>query len=344
MSFQFLYPSTIGNGDNSLYLNFTCYDYKNAKTGFSKRGSIVRGSKFSSISNFADQARSAITQNLGFFANIGDVFPQPEAEVDDDKKKANPFTLKADEFNKVASSNTKELLGSISLYLPPKIESKYGADWQKMQFGALGAGFKEDGGIDLGGVIGAAGATGASYLLDLAKSFLQNTPQVENLTLNGLVGATLGVSFNDNTIQTFNKMNPRTFEFEYIMIAKNKTDVANIKAIIREFKRSMHPSAKNNRNQLILSYPFVWRITPTGYRNKNAKAGIPFLEPDQPGQGFLDFIPKTDLCGLVDMKVDYTPDNNISLNQAGFVQAVRLNLSFIELITLTREDIDQFNY
>ena len=44
------------------------------------------------------------------------------------------------------------------------------------------------------------------------------------------------------------------------------------------------------------------------------------------------------------MKVDYTPDNNISLNSAGFVQAVRLNLSFTELITLTREDIDEFNY
>ena len=332
MSFQFLYPSTIGNGDNSLYLNFTCYDYKNAKTGFSKRGSIVRGSKFSSISNFADQARSAITQNLGFFANIGDVFPQPEAEVDDDKKKANPFTLKADEFNKVASSNTKELLGSISLYLPPKIESKYGADWQKMQFGALGAGFGDNGKIDFGGAVGAAGATGASYLLDLAKSFLQNTPQVENFTLNGLVGATLGISFNDNTIQTFNKMNPRTFEFEYIMIAKNKTDVANIKRIIKQFKRSMHPSAEGNRTKLVLSYPLVWRITPTGYRIKNSN------------EGFLDFMPKTDLCGLVDMKVDYTPDNNISLNSAGFVQAVRLNLSFTELITLTREDIDQFNY
>ena len=23
-----LYPTTIGNGDDSLYLNFTCYDYK----------------------------------------------------------------------------------------------------------------------------------------------------------------------------------------------------------------------------------------------------------------------------------------------------------------------------
>ena len=127
-------------------------------------------------------------------------------------------------------------------------------------------------------------------------------------------------------------MNPRTFEFEYIMIAKNKTDVANIKRIIKQFKRSMHPSAEGNRTKLVLSYPLVWRITPTGYRIKNSN------------EGFLDFMPKTDLCGLVDMKVDYTPDNNISLNQAGFVQAVRLNLSFTELITLTREDIDEFNY
>ena len=134
-------------------------------------------------------------------------------------------------------------------------------------------------------------------------------------------------------------MNPRTFEFEYIMIAKSKEDVDNMKEIIRQFKRSMHPSAINGRTGIFLGYPYIWRITPTGYKNIKT-----FSNTDQKDQRFLDFLPKTDLCALVDMKVDYTPDNNISLNTAGFVQAVRLSLSFTELSTLTRDDIDEFNY
>ena len=334
MSFQHLYPSSIGDVDKSLYLNFTCYDYKNAETGFSERGSRFR--KQTSIDNLISDFDFTKIDFSTVLPQIQNPFSNNNNNNNNNNTNNNNTIFNLDnnegKFNNASTANTKELLGTISLYLPPKIESKYSADWQKMQFGALGAGFGDNGKIDFGGAVGAAGATGASYLLDLAKSFLQNTPQVENLTLNGLVGATLGISFNDNTIQTFNKMNPRTFEFEYIMIAKNKPDVANIKRIIKQFKRSMHPSAEGNRTKLVLSYPLVWRITPTGYRIKNSN------------EGFLDFIPKTDLCGLVDMKVDYTPDNNISLNSAGFVQAVRLNLSFTELITLTREDIDEFNY
>jgi|TARA_Y100000033_G_scaffold42121_1_gene42976 hypothetical protein len=335
MSFQHLYPSSIGDVDKSLYLNFTCYDYKNAETGFSERGSRFR--KQTSIDNLISDFDFTKIDFSTVLPQIQNPFSNNNNNNNNNNTNNNNTIFNLDnnegKFNNASTANTKELLGTISLYLPPKIESKYSADWQKMQFGALGAGFGDGSNpFDIGGAVGAAGATGASYLLDLAKSFLQNTPQVENFTLNGLVGATLGISFNDNTIQTFNKMNPRTFEFEYIMIAKNKTDVANIKRIIKQFKRSMHPSAEGNRTKLVLSYPLVWRITPTGYRIKNSN------------EGFLDFMPKTDLCGLVDMKVDYTPDNNISLNQAGFVQAVRLNLSFTELITLTREDIDEFNY
>ena len=333
-----LYPTTIGNGDDSLYLNFTCYDYKTEIPGVSDR-SVFR--------NFGGKVDQFVGDTAKNFQNISEFGNDPSFGGLSTVKKQEQVEGIRNQLNKLQKNrkNPKGRIGTISLYLPPKLESKYSADWQKMQFGSLGAGFNKDTGfVDLGGAVGAAAATGGSYLLELAKSFLQNTPQVENLSLNGLVGATLGISFNDNTIQTFNKMNPRTFEFEYIMIAKSETDVEYIKSIIRQFKRSMHPSAGSNRNGIFLEYPYIWRITPTGYRNRSTTAGIPFLRPDQPDQGFLEFLPKTDLCALVDMKVDYTPDNNISLNRAGFVQAVRLSLSFTELITLTREDIDEFIY
>jgi len=322
MATKYKYPSTLGN-PNTTYMNFWCYKYKSEIPNISKR-------------NVGLGASERDIRNLYNFQNpfAGDNGKEKA------KDKAGKLKFPNGSTNQTAGSgfttgSKNERQYTISLYLPPKIESKYSADWQKMQFGALGAGFGAAGGVDYGGVGGAAAATGASYLLDLAKGYLQNTPQVENLSLNGLVGATLGISFNDNTLQTFNKMNPRTFDFEYIMIAKNKADVDQIKDIIKNFKISMHPGVKNNPKGLFLDYPFVWRILPSGYKvNKLSGEG----EFDGNNK-FLEFLPKTDLCALIDLKVDYTPDNNISLNQAGFVQAVRLNLSFIELITLTQTEI-----
>jgi len=321
MAKKYKYPSTLGT-PNTTYMNFWCYKYKSGIPNISKR-IIGLGASESSI------------KNLFNFGNplAGDTGEENAKGAAANLKFNNPETSSTAGFT--AGSNEKQY--TISLYLPPKIESKYSADWQKMQFGALGAGFRADGGISAGGIGGAAAATGASYLLDIAKGYLQNTPQVENLSLNGLVGATLGISFNDNTLQTFNKMNPRTFDFEYIMIAKNIDDVNQIKDIIRQFKISMHPGVKNNPKGLFLDYPFVWRILPSGYKVNKLSGEGDFDDNNK----FLDFLPKTDLCALVDLKVDYTPDNNISLNQAGFVQAVRLNLSFIELITLTQIEIDE---
>lgn len=319
MATKYKYPSTLGT-PNTTYMNFWCYKYKTGIPNVSRRNIGLGASD-------ADIKKLYNTANL--FAGDNAL---TNAQADAAKIKfSNSATSSTAGFT--TGSNEKQY--TISLYLPPKIESKYSADWQKMQFGALGAGFGAESGVDVVGIGGAAAATGASYLLDLAKGYLQNTPQVENLSLNGLVGATLGISFNDNTLQTFNKMNPRTFDFEYIMIAKNGDDVNQIKDIIKNFKISMHPGVKNNPKGLFLDYPFVWRILPSGYKVKDSGEG-----GFDSNNKFLDFLPKTDLCALIDLKVDYTPDNNISLNQAGFVQAVRLNLSFIELITLTQTEIN----
>lgn len=324
MAQNYKYPYNLGT-PNSTYMNFWCYKYKSGIPNISKRN-IGLGASESDLKKLYD---------------LGNPFAGDDGRTIAEKKAnglnfSNLTSEKTDGSGFTTGSNERQY--TISLYLPPKIESKYSADWQKMQFGALGAGFGADGGgVDFAGVGGAAAATGAAYLLDLAKGYLQNTPQVENLSLNGLVGATLGISFNDNTLQTFNKMNPRTFDFEYIMIAKNIQDVNQIKQIIKKFKVSMHPGVRNNPKGLFLDYPFVWRILPSGYKINKTTEGREFGEFNEK---FLEFLPKTDLCALIDLKVDYTPDNNISLNQEGFVQAVRLNLSFIELITLTRTEIE----
>ena len=226
---------------------------------------------------------------------------------------------------------------SIYLYLPPKLEYQYSANWQKVQLGALGT----------GNVASAGVATGANSLFNLLNGALTNVPKVENLSLDSLVGATLGITFNDNTVQAFDKMNPRTFGFEYIMVARNFGEQKEIENIIKTFKLAMHPNlTQKGARGLFLGYPLVWTIKPAG-RNNNllVRRSDGRIERRYDGeQGILKFLPATDFCALTDVKVDYTPENNITMLKNGFVQAVRIALSFTELITLTREDIVRLDY
>ena len=231
---------------------------------------------------------------------------------------------------------------SIYLYLPPKLEYQYSANWQKVQLGALG------GGTSLGGAAGAGVATGANSIFNALNGALTNVPKVENLSLDGLLGATLGITFNDNTVQSFDKMNPRTFGFEYIMVARNYGEQKQIENIIKTFKLAMHPGFTQGKTSksLFLGYPLVWTIKPAG-RNSDLRIRKPDgrIERRYDGeQDILKFLPSTDYCALTDVKVDYTPENNITMLKNGFVQAVRISLSFTELITLTREDIINLDY
>lgn len=230
---------------------------------------------------------------------------------------------------------------SIYLYLPPKLEYQYSANWQKVQLGALG------GGDSLGGAFGAAAATGANSIFNALSGALTNVPKVENLSLDSLLGATLGITFNDNTVQSFDKMNPRTFGFEYIMVARNYGEQKEIENIIKTFKLAMHPGFTNNGNarSLFLGYPLVWTIKPANSNSRClVRTSTGTIEKRYDGEELLKFLPSTDYCALTDMKVDYTPENNITMLKNGFVQAVRISLSFTELITLTREDIVRLDY
>jgi len=228
--------------------------------------------------------------------------------------------------NNRAAANSRT--GSVFLYLPPKLEYKYGADWQKMSFGAMGAAFGQ-GKEAMAGLLGGIGATAGNYLAESIQGALKNIPKVESLDLDNFLGASFGVVFNDNTLQTFDRMQTRQFQFDYLMVARNSREEKNIREIIRFFKVAMHPVAETDgrNNSLTLGYPYVFRIRPAGSFAK---------------ESVLSFLPQTKYCALVGLNVDYTPDNVISLTPGQFVQAVRLSLSFNEITSLTRQDVTNF--
>lgn len=234
--------------------------------------------------------------------------------------------------------------GSVFLYLPPKLEFSYGAEWQKVQFGALGSAF---GTGDLGSAFGQAakigGATFANVLADGVFDALQNVPKVQGVDLDNTLGAAFGVTFNDNTIQTFEKMQLRDFSYDYLLVARNKNEESQIKKIVRFFKVGMHPDSGNNskNNTIFLKYPYVWRIIPSGSKNTvSTKQGGQITTSNTPD--ISKFVPQTRYCAMTKFDVSYTPDNVLSLTPGAFVTAVRISMQFSELTALTRNDIETF--
>ena len=304
-----------------MYLCFQSYEYKNANSDRLIKGKFKNSNNASYNEDLLDGTITGRTD--GFLTDLGRTI---ETGLEKAKGK---FTAKI-----------RPTTG-IYLYLPPKLEYQYSANWQKVQLGALG------GGTSIGGAFGAGAATGANSVFNLLNGALTNVPKVENLSLDSLLGATLGITFNDNTVQSFDKMNPRTFGFEYIMVARNFGEQKEIENIIKTFKLAMHPNlTQKGARGLFLGYPLVWTIKPAG-RNNNllVRRSDGRIERRYDGeQGILKFLPATDFCAVTDVKVDYTPENNITMLKNGFVQAVRIALSFTELITLTREDIVRLDY
>jgi hypothetical protein len=213
--------------------------------------------------------------------------------------------------------------GKIFLYVPPRLEYNYGAGWNKVSFGLLGAAIG-NGGLDVFTSLAAGASQAANNFTNDILNQAGNIPKTEGISLDSVIGGAFGVTFNDNTLQTFDRMSTRSFNFEYVMLARNATEEADIKNIILKFKHAMHPGAKrdNSNVSLFLDYPYIFRITPATSKNN-----------------IHEYIPKTKYCALTRMSVDYTPNNTFNPTPGSFVHAVRLSLAFEELTTLTQLDL-----
>lgn len=302
------YPESVNS--TGLYLNFIPYDYSKAPTA-------------GSIPDIRDLISGSSGRNsVGNLINIKSELAKGDAQ------------------------NTS--LGySVALYLPPKVEYNYGAEWQKVSFGALGSSFDSTGGVSFADVAKNIGATAGNYFAQQLTNLsgFDAIPKTSDINLDTVIGAAFGQTFNDNTLQTFNRMNTRTFGFDYLMVARNAKEEDTIRLIIRTFKLGMHPGSKytNRSNSLFLTYPYIWKILPSGYKGKlKVKSGGKVTDVSSANPSISSFLPQTKYCALTNMNVDYTPDNVIALTQGGFVQAVRLSLQFTEISTLTRQDIESY--
>lgn len=315
------------------YLSFVAYDYASAQAEGWSKGimSGLTGEQFRGNDLFPEDLNTFDSTKA--FESLRN--PQQAAATGAQSSKGND-----------PASNTS--IGSVKLYLPSKLEYSYGAEWKKVQFGGLGSLFNE-GYFPVGQALKVGATSFANFLAQqgMQSEAFQSIPKVSGVDLDSLFGGAFGIVFNDNTIQTFDKMSTRTFNYDYIMVARNPEEEKDIKKIIKFFKVAMHPTARSNEknNTLFLGYPTVFRIIPSGYKAsiKTKQNGQEVKSKwDIERQSISQFVPQTKFCGLTRFNVDYTPDNVIALTRGAFVQAVRISLSFAELETLTRQDIETF--
>jgi len=332
MTTKFVYPrESVEN--TGLYLNFRAYNYSDAP---------IPDGAIADIQNLLSGVNRKTELDVG---NIGSSLTGVFGSADPGDDGEFTATDATTTFTGADGANTG--IANISLYLPPKVEYNYGAQWNKVSFGALGAMFGNEtaGEFGLSGIkgIGASGANALVNFITGSKAF-QNIPKVEGINLDSLAGAAFGQTFNDNTLQTFDRMQLRGFSFDYLFVARDPAEENEIKKIIKLFKLGMHPDTKisTRSNSLFLKYPLIWRIVPSGYKGKVKTKVDGKITTQGQKPNLNSFLPNTKYCALKALNVDYTPDNVIALTQGSFVQAVRLSLQFEELTTLVRQDIHKF--
>ena len=298
------YPRSVEK--TGYYLNFYAYDYNKAQSlGVKTIRDILSGASSKILAG----------NNADFMQNLS---IEDQQRITSEGSSGWDGTATFDRSSDIPANSS---LGCVKLYIPSSLEYKYSANWNKVSFGALGAAF---GGA--GAAIGAGVATGVEGLFNqFLKGALNDAPATDNLTAGNILGGAFGITFNDNTMQTFEKMNVREFSFDYVMAARNSSEERDIKDIIKFFKMGMHPGSRRSgtNNSLFLEYPYIFRIVQSGKKDIS------------------QFLPQTKYCALVNVTVNYTPDNVLALTPNNFVQAVRLTLSFSEMTTLTRQDIHE---
>ena len=297
------YPRSVEK--TGYYLNFYAYDYNKAQSlGVKSIRDMLSGATTDLAGNNAD-----FMQNLSV---------EQRERVQNSEE---TYGLSNKTFDRNSDIPANSSLGCVKLYIPSTLEYKYSANWNSVSFGALGSAL--GGG---GEAIGAGLATGVNVAFDkFVKDKLAMAPKAENVDANAILGGAFGVTFNDNTMQTFNKMNVREFGFSYVMAARNPSEEQDIKNIIKFFKLAMHPSSRRSgtNNSLFLEYPYIFRVIQSGKKDVS------------------QFLPQTKYCALTNVTVNYTPDNVLALTPNNFVQAVSLQLTFSEMTTLTRQDIHE---
>ena len=232
-------------------------------------------------------------------------------------------------------NTTKRITDSVAIYLPPNVTDTTTATYSGAATGVIGA--------------AAAGAFGiaknmsnsdyeaaAQGLVNSAKAMVGEaaikaaTEIAEGLTgsegTRGLINKAFGQADNPYMEVLFDKMELRTFSYQFTFAPKNKEETMDVQKIIALFRFHMAPELKGTANRF-LTLP--------------SEFDIHYMYQDQAGQASEnDFYNKIATCVCTGCEVNYTPDGVKSF-EGGAPTKITMTLNFQETELLTKERINE---
>ena len=231
-------------------------------------------------------------------------------------------------------NTTKRITDSVAIYLPPNVTDSTTASYTGAATGVIGA--------------AAAGAFGiaknmansdyeaaAQGLVNSAKAMVGEaaikaaTELAEGLTgsegTRGLINKAFGQADNPYMEVLFDKMELRTFSYDFTFAPKNKEEQMDVQKIIALFRFHMAPELKGEANRF-LTLP--------------SEFDIHYMYQDQSGQASEnDFYNKIATCVCTGCEVNYTPDGVKSF-EGGAPTKITMTVSFQETELLTKERVN----
>ena len=216
-------------------------------------------------------------------------------------------------------------VGTVILPIPRNVSDQNQTDFSSSEMNAFQAA-----GADLSmGFLGEDGEFGSAVDRVVAaaerdvtgvKSVIKAKITESILGGGNLLARTTGAVMNSNLELLFKGPSLRTFQFQYIMTPRDKSEALECKKIIRMFKKAMAPKLKGGA--LFLYTPNVFFID-FKYKSQDH----PFLNRIKP-------------CALTSFGVNYTPDGAYATYADGSPVAYNLQFAFSELEPIYDKDYE----
>ena len=231
-------------------------------------------------------------------------------------------------------NTTTRITDSVAIYLPPNVQDTTTASYTGAATGVIGAaaagGFgliKNMGNKDYEaaarGVVESAKAIVGEAAIRAATEIAEGLTGAEGT--RGLINKAFGQADNPYMEVLFDKMELRTFSYQFTFAPKNKQETEDVQKIIALFRFHMSPELKGSQNRF-LTLP--------------SEFDIHYMYQDQSGQASEnDFYNKIATCVCTGCEVNYTPDGVKSF-EGGAPTKITMTVSFQETELLTKERVN----
>ena len=248
----------------------------------------------------------------------------------------NPKNFQQRTSSESLANNIETPLAYIFLPIPENIQDSNAVDWGENSLNGIAARavgvardtIGEDNALKAAGTLvsGAGGIIGGLKTAGIDETKIQNYFAAKavgalgfNVDAKGVVSRQTGQVLNPNMELLFNNVTLRSFNFEFDLAPRDKTESETIKSMLRLFKKSMS-AKKGGKGGLFISSPDVFKLCyKTGGKNHK------FLHSFKP-------------MALLNMSVNYTGSGTYATYDDTTPVHMKLSLSFQELNPVYSED------